>query len=459
MTEVKLHIREHAAEIENGADMALITRERPLRILPGRREVYSGHWGDVKIVSKCFLPHPKMERDSQREWEGLNRLYQLKLPAPAPLFKATDIESGSIWVVMKFIEDSYALKTILSDLQDKRVKVMAQLADALHAMHLAGARQTDQHIGNWAYDGRSLHLLDAGTVEFKDFPLSESQSIDDFAAISATLDLGSRDTFFDAAKEYTESDLLKSLTVQKQLKRLKKHYKKTRRECTEYGCKEGRGYRGLYSKFATPELVEDFFKNPEKWMSIGQRLKSGNTCTVQGFEFNDRAYVLKRYNLKPLKSRLRKSFKESRALKSWSNAWCLLTAHIPTARPVAVYEERRGTLPGRSYLLMEEISGTLLSEYLQKSGSQESIEKTIESISLVWRSLETIRAVHRDLKATNWIVTQSGEAVVFDLDAMSICLSESAFAYGRSKDYKRFIQNWKEDPELERRFKEALLPG
>ncbi len=457
-----LRVCESAVDTVSAGTTVNLQRGDALRILPGRREVHAGHWleGNQTIVSKCYLPHKRQERDSRLEWAGLKQLNQANLPAPQPLFIAENTSDGSTWVVMRYIEHAQALQTLLGELNEaETAEVMGQLAQIMQQMHDAGARQTDQHIGNWAYDGTRVYLLDAGTVRFTNTPLTSKQRLEDLAALCATLAPTALKAFHQALQQPEQLTALRAATTESHRKRLRKHYQKTQRECTEYGVRSNSTHQGLYSKTAQRELVDHFFSNPEALMAQGTRLKSGNTCTVQSFEFDTKAYVLKRYNLKPLVTRIRRNFKESRARKSWSNAWCLLLANIPTARPVAVYEEQNGWLRGRCYLLMEQLDGQLLPDYLATHRTAQAQQQTIASITEIWDSMRAIRAVHRDLKATNWMVNAQGQALLFDLDALSFGLSDQAFLQGQAKDYARFMRNWSEQPELTEGFSNKLIKG
>lgn len=459
VAEFTLQICESAVRVPASGANATLQLDTPLRILPGRREVHEGIWLETgeHIVSKCYLPHPKMQRDWKREWQGLLQLRKLELPAPVPLFTAKDLNSGALWVAMRYIEGAEPIKSILPQLGSGRGALMGQLAQVLAQMQEAGARQTDQHIGNWVFDGSQVYLLDAGTVRFRGKALSAAERINDLATLSATLDMASQDAFCDATCHKSFADRLPNLVIRKQRKRLKKHYKKTRRDCTEYKRQDGPEHKGVSSNKANQNLVKAFFDSPETFMEQGTRLKSGNTCTVQEFEYEERSYVLKRYNLKPLPTRLRRCMKESRAMKSWSNAWCLLTAHIPTARPVAVYEEQRGALPGRSYLLMEAVEGQLLTERMALIEDPAEVIRIVDSVAGVWRALANIRAVHKDMKASNWIIDNESEAVIFDLDALELGLPTPLFLRGHKKDFRRFMKNWSGNTMLEQQFRKKLM--
>jgi hypothetical protein len=67
--------------------------------------------------------------------------------------------------------------------------------------------------------------------------------------------------------------------------------------------------------------------------------------------------------------------------------------------------------------------------------------------------------VHGDLKATNWIVSSAGEVHLFDLDSLSIGLSNRAYLAGRRSDMQRFLKNWASDPQLEEAFRKRMQGG
>ena len=108
---------------------------------------------------------------------------------------------------------------------------------------------------------------------------------------------------------------------------------------------------------------------------------------------------------------------------------------------------------------MEKIEGQLLPFYLKTQNDEDSRQRVVDSIVEIWNSMRAIRAVHRDLKATNWMVDADGNAVLFDLDALAFGLSDQRFLQGQAKDYARFIKNWQEQPELTQCFSDKLIKG
>jgi len=132
-------------------------------------------------------------------------------------------------------------------------------------------------------------------------------------------------------------------------------------------------------------------------------------------------------------------------------------AFVPTPRVIAYSEEKKGLLKGRCYLLMEQLEGQLLPDYLETNReSPERLATVARSFRDLWQALDRLRAAHGDLKATNLIVDPAGVVHLFDLDAFRFGLSPRVFARGRRKDYKRFMQNWQNTPEFKRLFLNEL---
>ena len=441
-----------------------------LRILPNRREVYAGRLqADQRaVVAKRFLEHPKQARDWRREWDGLVKLDALSLPAPMPLCVAEEVNGSAVWVIMARIDGAVSVQdAFLEGDSEEHTELAQQLAKLVDAAHRAGVRQGDQHVDNWAWDGARLYLLDAGSIEFSRHALNERARLQDLAGICVTLAPAAERAFCEAIRsEYLIDDeslkgrllyALDGAIVALQAERTRRYFKKTRRSCTEFFETQTDAYHAVHLRKADAELIEAFLANPEVLMDTGERVKSGNTCTVQCFSRGGQAYVLKRYNKKPLTDRLRKVFSDSRALTSWSSAWVLEMAFIPTARAVAVYEDTRERLPGLRYLLMERIEGELLPDYVESCAQDTArIEAVADAFAQMWESLGRLRAVHGDLKATNLIVGPEGRLSLFDLDAFRFGLKASAFERGREKDLKRFMKNWADRPDLAELFETKL---
>jgi tRNA A-37 threonylcarbamoyl transferase component Bud32 len=464
-----LQVLEGACALQTGVLSIELTES--LRLFPGRREVYRGRLLDPEreVVVKCYWPHAKQARDWRREWDGLVNLQALNMPAPEALAVCLGAEQ-EVYVIMQCITGSDTLGAYLNtanaSLQQQTMQRLAQLVDALHD---AGAYQQDQHVDNWAVTESGLYLLDAGTYRFMGAPLDFAIRLADIAAICVTLPPSSERLFRLALYELYWGNhaertkllyhSLDAAILLLQQERARRYFKKTQRECTEFGMSLNKTWRGMLANVANSDLVREFFEDPDSFMQQGECLKDGNTCTVQRIRYADRSYVLKRYNQKPWPTRLRRAFFASRAQKSWSSGWLLKLAFIPTAEPVAYLEERRFPR-GRSYLLMNEIEGRVLPEYLQLHGLDAArFDAVVEAVGQIWDALGRLRAVHGDLKGTNWIVGDDHRVFLFDLDSFRFALSERAFQRGREKDLKRFLKNWQSQPEWARAFRARMEVG
>tara|TARA_B100001564_G_C20568524_1_gene637182 strand:- start:421 stop:1014 length:594 start_codon:yes stop_codon:yes gene_type:complete len=179
-------------------------------------------------------------------------------------------------------------------------------------------------------------------------------------------------------------------------------------------------------------------------MEMGQRLKDGNTCTVQLVKWADQKIVVKRYNQKSFFYRLRHAFSMSRAMRSWANGIVMHQIEIPTARSLAVVEERQYGLPKRAYFVMGHFEGENVFNYLNSiSESQGDFERVLSQLSKLFLRLKQLRAVHGDFKAKNILVSASNICLI-DTDGLRFLVRRRKFYNEFRYDYQRLLANWRE---------------
>ncbi|MEP0842789.1 MAG: hypothetical protein HRF43_08765, partial [Phycisphaerae bacterium] len=113
----------------------------------------------------------------------------------------------------------------------------------------------------------------------------------------------------------------------------------------------------------------------------------------------------------PLKS-LALFVRASRPMQTWRLANALLNRQVPTARPLAVVEQRRGGRVRDAFILTEYIENAhdldaLLTIELRELGDRQAIglkRRLAEALAVVLRRLHERGFTHRDLKAPNVIV-------------------------------------------------------
>ena len=210
-------------------------------------------------------------------------------------------------------------------------------------------------------------------------------------------------------------------------------------------------------------LVERLWANPDQLITEGIMLKDGDRCTVVRIDSfpNVGTMVFKRYNLKGRFHTMVHRFMRSRARWCWQSAELLRDAGLPTPRPLAYLEERRGmVLRERSYLLTEFIPGVSLGAFLTRRDANEStIRDLADQFCRIWRELNALRLGHGDMKATNFIVDPEARLWLIDLDGMRTYPRGPMLRADRRKDITRFMRNWQETPEVAAIFRARIGTG
>ncbi|MGA2093473.1 MAG: lipopolysaccharide kinase InaA family protein [Sedimentisphaerales bacterium] len=164
----------------------------------------------------------------------------------------------------------------------------------------------------------------------------------------------------------------------------------------------------------------DFIEQIDTLMNKGQIFKNDKTSYVSRLMWNGKDIVIKRYNHRGLFHLLRHTIMGSRAKQSWLYGYRLMMLGIPTPKPVAYIELRKGPLVWKSYLITEYVDGQNLHYFLRdKAIGQERRFVVVRQILEMIENLHKNKITHRDLKPTNILVTADGPALT-DLDAITV---------------------------------------
>jgi serine/threonine-protein kinase RIO1 len=129
---------------------------------------------------------------------------------------------------------------------------------------------------------------------------------------------------------------------------------------------------------------------------------------------------------------------------------------IPTARPVALIEERFGPLRGRAWYLSEFVAGEAASSLCDQDKTGESVRTAAgQQLTRLLARLALSGLSHGDMKASNFILSQQG-AVVIDLDAMQRHVAPESFQRAQRRDLARFMRNWEDCPGTKAMFTEMM---
>lgn len=423
-----------------------------LRSIPGRREVYDARWNDKSVIAKVFSHKIRARRHLKREWRGLSQLQERGLNAPKPLF-CGKTESGRWAVVLEKIVDSATAFDALNETtdKDKKLDLLIRVCREMAKQHSKGVLQKDLHLRNFLLAGDRIYALDPRQMEFFSAPLSRKKSVNNLAMLVGYVPTGDTASVGTICREYFQArgwDFGKSdeALLQKQLAAHKKRVirgglKKCLRTNRRHLKIKDRQYAAECDRgFCCENEMNDFIQQVETLMDAGLTLKNGSTSSVSRLTWNGRDLVVKRYNHKGLAHSLRHTAKRSRACRAWLHGHRLEMLDIPTPKPLAYIEQRKGGLVWKSYLVTEYVEGRKLHDFLRDDGVSQ--EQRLAATQAVMRLLERLwkyRITHGDLKHTNVLVTKNGP-VLTDLDGMTVHRWKLLYKNKRTKDMERFLK-------------------
>jgi hypothetical protein len=140
---------------------------------------------------------------------------------------------------------------------------------------------------------------------------------------------------------------------------------------------------------------------------------------------------LKIYRYRGLIYGIKYLFQSSKAMRSWIAAHGLWVRGIPTARPMALIEERRWGVLRDSFLFMEDLTDCpgidryVKAAFSEKAGDGRHGEKRsfVAAFAASMRSLHDSGLFHKDLKAANILVEKTGDLSwkfhLIDMDGVS----------------------------------------
>jgi len=444
--------------------------EKLLRIIPEKRAVLSGTWGNQKIVAKLFFKPIQINHHVRRETSGIKALLKSGVPTPDLLFNGKTKDKGVGVLIFEYIYPSTELKKVwdaVKSVEEKR-NIVHKLMLILSKMHKAGIKQLDLHLNNFLVKNNTLYIIDGTTIKWdkKGRPLKLHDRINNLALLFAQFTLPDYCLVCDLYTEYVETSGLKDKKyifnkLQRRIERwrrcrIKNHVKVNfvkysklvrRKSFTRFMlCKR---------PYYTREMAS-FLDNPDRIINDPKSLflKKGNSATVIRINIDNHDLVVKRYNIKNFRHRLRRFFRATRATHSWQSAHRLLILGIATPMPVAMLERRFGHFRGRAYFVCEYIEGPNAIDYF-KNGDLDKKLNVAKRIADIFHNLAILKISHHDMKGTNIIINQEYPLLV-DLDAMCMHISRRRFEHAHRRDKNIFFKNWKTFPGIDEMFK-ALI--
>jgi len=449
------------------ADGNTLCVRRLLRVLPGKRIVGEGEWGNRRVLAKLFVDGHS-ERHWKQEKSGIAALRQVGIPTPE-LLLAEALPTGGHVLLTDFLDAAQSLADLwarFSALPAGNLEGLDLLRPAfalLGKLHAAGSVQNDLHLGNFLRSAGTLYAIDGDAVRAvtPDKPLDRKRAISNLAVLLAQLPPGWDAHKTDFLAAYTagggvhigDDRQLADEVSRARRRRLDDYLGKSLRDCTLFSVRRS-AFRFCSVRRVETDGLSSILDAPDKALCEGEMLKEGKTCTVARVDLPDQSVVIKRYNLKSTWHALERLARPSRAWHSWREGHRLSFFGVATPEPLALIEERIGPLRRRAFLINAFCPGISLMDHL--SPDREPDAATATAILSLFNTLYQQRISHGDLKATNLLWCE-GQLIVIDLDAMTQHTSSRTFARAWRRDRARLLRNWPETSILHRWLDENLM--
>jgi tRNA A-37 threonylcarbamoyl transferase component Bud32 len=441
---------------------------RVVRALPDKRLVCEARWRNRDVFAKLYFGAGH-RRYWRRELAGLRALSDRNILCPEIVEAGPVGENEAHFVLLKSIRPAQSLHSAWNGARDdgNRSHLLDTVVGILARLHQGGLEQRDPHLDNFLFSGERLYTLDGGAISIHPRALSSERSVDNLGLLLATLGPDHDHLFGEALDRYCAhrgwSTAALAPTLAKALdrrrrKRLARQLNKIFRDCSDYACHRSLTRLSVCRRGRASPALQQLLADPDASLRTpsARMLKDGNTCTVWSVPVDGNILVVKRYNIKGFSHRLDRAWRGTRAAGSWRNAHRLQHYAIATPTPVALIEERLGPLRGRAYFITDAVAGGNTLDYFHDRELLTVEDQTlIDAVSRLLAQLGRYRISHGDLKGSNIILGPDGPTLI-DLDALREHRWRLPFQRNQRGDIRRFQANWKNRPELRRRFAEAL---
>lgn len=429
------------------------------RLMPQKRLVAEARWQGQTVIAKLFFGS-RAPQYFAAEQRGYHWLQNASVMVPSLLATGETIVAGAYLLLFEKLSPANDLQQIWhGESATKLQQLLTKIQKIVVSQHRHHGYYPDIHVGNFMETHSGFYVIDSGAIAIET-QLSENQVLTNLARLYAQLPIPQLNLIEPAFHQYCQQrawswseQRLKYLQIKEQQRRYQriiKHQQRSLRCCSDAECQQDFFQFAIWQRGHYSPQLQQFSSHPEQYLRDYQTsiLKNGRTCTVFELQTPVGHWVVKRYNIKSWWHCLKRSFRPSRARKSWRNAHALQLWGLPTAAALALIEKRWWRLHSKSYLLTEYIQGSLLSDYFTSDNSWHDKKVVAEACIQLIKQLARAGICHGDMKATNFkIVAQ--RPLLLDLDSMKIYPRHNhRFCRAFTKDLKRFMKNWQTMPEV-----------
>ncbi len=344
--------------------------EQLLKIVPKRRGVLSGSWGNKRVLAKLFYRSLHVNRHLRREITGSRALSKAGVSTPELLY-AGKAQNTSVGVLLfEYMHSICLIRDVWNKMEgpkEKRV-LFRRLTGIIAKMHRAGLKQRDLHLNNFFIHKNKIYAIDAAQVKPNrtGYPLRKKESLVNLALLFAQLTLQDCALVGDLYTEYarirgwrdmdrTYKDL--QVHIERQRKwRLKKFYrKKLFRETDKVICRRSFTHFMLCARSDYSPVMARFLDSPNRVLDDphSRLQKKDNASEKYRLRIDHRELIVRRYHNKGLLHGFRPCFWKTHAARSWQDAHRAFALDHAAPRPIALLEKRFGPFCATSFFVYE----------------------------------------------------------------------------------------------------------
>lgn len=431
-----------------------------MRHLPGKRLTCIAELNGQTVLLKLFFASKQRHLwHAKLDIRGSQQLTAAKIATPKAL--ATRIVFGAkySYVAYDYLPTAMTLNVLLqqSTSLSEQEKQLHDLMQVIIKMHQQGLWQADLHFDNFLIQDGVWYVVDTAAIQgavgkylpkstclrniallLAQFTRNQSALIEKLSAI-----------YLDA-RAWQQNEITNYLKSQR-WRRESKFLAKTLRNCSRYTrvidshrliisvrSSLGKAAQAVLQRAVSGVLPKSFMY-----------LKQGNSSTLLRIDLQQTYFVLKRYNLKTRWHALRRSCQPSRAANTWKFGHLLQLLGIATPEPVAFAERRWWIFRRQAFILYTYYQGIPLDRYISTHIEDSRKWQTVlcQTVTIL-EQLAEASLIHHDLKASNFLVTESA-VLLLDLDAMQRIGSSRRWQRMWQKDKQRFLANFSEHARIQ----------
>ncbi|MFT0213461.1 lipopolysaccharide kinase InaA family protein [Pseudomonas sp. F1_0610] len=444
--------------LADGSNLELV---QWLRVLPNQRYVAKANWQGSTVLAKLFIG-PKAERNYQRDVSGVELLQGQAITTPMIIHQEQSLRFCCL--LFEFLDpvenlaDAWKRHENEAYLSSHQQDILARALQCIAHMHAQGIWQEDLHLDNLLYHHQKVYVIDGDGIQAEQAgtALSTAKATDNLGVFFAQLPIEVMPylrplmLYYYLVNPASAVDIDELIKVVERVRawRLRDYLKKTKRDCTLFFAQISLfgltiAKRAEYEQQDLAQLLE----NADHFINQGHIYKTGGAATVAKVIWNDKPFIIKRYNIKNWRHWLKRFWRPSRAWHSWYEGNRLNFLGIYTPALLAVKEYRWLGLRGPAWLITDYCAGQDIIAHWAQYKDISPPETELLALDQLFNALIREQISHGDLKGHN-IFWQQGRWLLIDLDAVQQHQKTASFVKAYAKDRQRFLRNWAPDSAL-----------